>query len=265
MGSIKEEFVKFITKGNLVQLAVAFVLGLAFSALITALVGDIFTPLIGVAGKFDFSTWNYTVNGSTFQQGAFLNQVISFALVAVVLFFHCAAVPTVRGPSSREEAGTHAHDPRVPRMPLDDPDSGEAVHVLHFPGPPGRARGPSQGLEGRHRVDSTRLNEPLLAKPAGIARATRSAPAGVTAPREPPRNPDALSEPDDLRFREAEKGRLDPDRFAALDPGLRRQACEVFERPQELRSTVGVPGVIDRVRAQIDRSQPMALGVSEGD
>jgi len=87
MGSIKEEFVKFITKGNLVQLAVAFVLGLAFSALITALVGDIFTPLIGVAGKFDFSTWNYTVNGSTFQQGAFLNQVISFALVAVVLFF----------------------------------------------------------------------------------------------------------------------------------------------------------------------------------
>jgi large conductance mechanosensitive channel len=87
MGSIKEEFVKFITKGNLVQMAVAFVLGVAFSALIAALVADIFTPLIGVAGNFDFSTWRYTVNGSTFMQGAFLNEVISFVLVAVVLFF----------------------------------------------------------------------------------------------------------------------------------------------------------------------------------
>lgn len=65
MATIREEFVKFITKGNLVQMAVAFVMGIAFSALITALVGDIFTPLIGVAGKFDFASWRSSVNGST--------------------------------------------------------------------------------------------------------------------------------------------------------------------------------------------------------
>jgi len=87
MATIREEFIKFIAKGNLVQLAVAFVMGLAFSALITALVADIFTPLIGVAGKFDFASWQTPVNGSTFMQGAFLNQLISFILVALVLFF----------------------------------------------------------------------------------------------------------------------------------------------------------------------------------
>ena len=90
MASIREDFGKFITKGNLVQLAVAFVMGAAFSALVTALVADIFTPLIGVAGKFDFSSWKYSVNGSLFQQGAFLNALISFITVAVVVFFAIA-------------------------------------------------------------------------------------------------------------------------------------------------------------------------------
>ncbi len=90
MASIREEFAKFILKGNLVQLAVAFVIGAAFSAVVTALVSDIITPLIGVAGKFDFSSWRYTLNGSTFQQGAFLNAVISFLVVALVIFFAIA-------------------------------------------------------------------------------------------------------------------------------------------------------------------------------
>lgn len=90
MASIREDFVKFITKGNLVQLAVAFVMGAAFSALITALVADIFTPLIGVAGKFDFSSWRFELNGSTFQQGAFLNSVIGFIIIALVIFFFIA-------------------------------------------------------------------------------------------------------------------------------------------------------------------------------
>jgi large conductance mechanosensitive channel len=87
MASIREEFGKFIRQGNLVQLAVAFVMGAAFSALVTALVADIVTPLIGVAGKFDFSTWVYTVNGSTFMQGLFLNTLITFIIIALVVFF----------------------------------------------------------------------------------------------------------------------------------------------------------------------------------
>jgi large conductance mechanosensitive channel len=87
MSSIREDFGKFIARGNLVQLAIAFVMGAAFSALVTALVGDIITPLIGVAGKFDFSSWVTYVNGSEFQQGAFLNALISFVTIAVVVFF----------------------------------------------------------------------------------------------------------------------------------------------------------------------------------
>jgi large conductance mechanosensitive channel len=87
MASIREDFGKFIARGNLVQLAIAFVMGAAFSALVTALVADIITPLIGVAGKFDFSTWTTQVNGSWFYQGLFLNVLISFITIAVVVFF----------------------------------------------------------------------------------------------------------------------------------------------------------------------------------
>ena len=90
MASIREDFGTFITRGNLVQLAVAFVMGAAFSALVTALVADLFTPLIGVAGHFDFSSWKITVRGSTFMQGAFLNALISFVTIALVVFFAIA-------------------------------------------------------------------------------------------------------------------------------------------------------------------------------
>jgi large conductance mechanosensitive channel len=90
MASIREDFGNFIRRGNLVQLAIAFVMGAAFSALVTALVADIFTPLIGVAGKFDFAGWVTYVNGSEFQQGAFINALITFITVAVVVFFAIA-------------------------------------------------------------------------------------------------------------------------------------------------------------------------------
>jgi len=87
MGSVRDDFGKFIRQGNLVQLAIAFVLGAAFSALVTALVADLITPLIGVAGKFNFAAWVTFVNGSEFQQGAFLNSLISFVTIALVVFF----------------------------------------------------------------------------------------------------------------------------------------------------------------------------------
>ena len=90
MGSIREDFGKFLVRGNLVQLAIAFVMGAAFSALVQALVGDLITPLIGVAGKFDFAAWQTVVNGSVFQQGAFLNALISFVTIAIVVFFAIA-------------------------------------------------------------------------------------------------------------------------------------------------------------------------------
>jgi large conductance mechanosensitive channel len=87
MGNAVDDFKAFILKGDVVSMAVGIVIGLAFQAVITALVADIITPLIGVAGHFDFSAWTFTLNGSKFLQGAFMNAVISFLLVSLVVFF----------------------------------------------------------------------------------------------------------------------------------------------------------------------------------
>ncbi len=92
---IRQDFNKFVQEGNLVGLAIAFVLGVATAALFTALTADILTPLIGAALHVDFSAWVYTINGSTFMQGAFLNAVITFLLTFVVLFF-LIGLPYVR-------------------------------------------------------------------------------------------------------------------------------------------------------------------------
>ncbi|MGC8479707.1 MAG: large conductance mechanosensitive channel protein MscL [Candidatus Micrarchaeia archaeon] len=84
--SILDEFKTFITKGNVMDLAVAVVIGEAFNTLITSFVNDIITPLIGVAGHVDFSSIAYTINGSTFLLGTFLNAFISFITIALVIF-----------------------------------------------------------------------------------------------------------------------------------------------------------------------------------
>jgi large conductance mechanosensitive channel len=87
MTDLWSDFKAFVTKGDVVNLAVGIIIGLAFQAVVTALVTDLITPLIGVFGHFDFSSWQYTFHGSTFHQGAFLNSLVSFALIAVVVFF----------------------------------------------------------------------------------------------------------------------------------------------------------------------------------
>jgi large conductance mechanosensitive channel len=82
------EFKTFLLRGNLVDLAVAFVLGVAFAAVVTAFVGDLITPLIAaIFGSHDFSALTFTINGSVFRYGHFLNAVLTFVAVAAVLFF----------------------------------------------------------------------------------------------------------------------------------------------------------------------------------
>ena len=82
------EFREFILRGNLVDLAVAVVIGTAFTALVNSAVRDIFTPLIAaVFGKQDFSTLAFTINGSRFAYGSFINALITFTTVALVMFF----------------------------------------------------------------------------------------------------------------------------------------------------------------------------------
>ena len=86
--AVLREFRQFILRGNLVDLAVAVVIGTAFGALVTALVRDLVTPLIAaVGGEPDFARLSFTVNGSRFAYGDFLNALLTFLLVAAVLFF----------------------------------------------------------------------------------------------------------------------------------------------------------------------------------
>jgi large conductance mechanosensitive channel len=87
MSTWAKEFKDFINRGNLVELAVAFVLGAAFAALVTSLVENIFTPLIAaVFGEPDFGGLSFELNESEIFYGAFLNALISFVVIAFVLF-----------------------------------------------------------------------------------------------------------------------------------------------------------------------------------
>lgn len=83
-----KEFRDFILRGNVVGLAVAVVIGAAFSAIITALVKDLITPLIAaIGGQPDFSAIKFTINNSVFLIGDFINALVSFLIVAAVIFF----------------------------------------------------------------------------------------------------------------------------------------------------------------------------------
>jgi large conductance mechanosensitive channel len=85
---VLKDFKQFLIRGNAIDLAIAVVIGAAFGAVITALVEDLLTPLIAaIFGKPDFSRLTFTVNGSVFKYGAFLNAVIAFVLIAAAVFF----------------------------------------------------------------------------------------------------------------------------------------------------------------------------------
>lgn len=85
---ILREFKQFLLRGNVVDLAVAVVIGTAFTGVVNALVKDLITPLIAaVGGQHDFSTLTFTINHSTFMYGDFINAVVSFVIMAAVIFF----------------------------------------------------------------------------------------------------------------------------------------------------------------------------------
>ncbi|HLF72451.1 MAG TPA: large conductance mechanosensitive channel protein MscL [Dehalococcoidia bacterium] len=88
MGSLASDFKQFLLRGNVVDLAVAVVIGVAFSAVVTAFVEDMVTPLIAaIIGEPDFSRLTFTINGSTFLYGDVINKIVSFISVAAVVFF----------------------------------------------------------------------------------------------------------------------------------------------------------------------------------
>ena len=83
-----KDFKEFLLRGNVVDLAVGVVVGVAFTAVVTALVGDLLTPVVAaIFGSHDFSNLSFSINGSVFRYGHFLNAVLTFLSVATAVFF----------------------------------------------------------------------------------------------------------------------------------------------------------------------------------
>jgi large conductance mechanosensitive channel len=83
-----KDFKAFLLRGNVVDLAVAVVIGAAFGALVTSLVADLITPVIAaIFGQQDFSNLTFTINGSVFRYGSFLNALFAFVTIAAAVFY----------------------------------------------------------------------------------------------------------------------------------------------------------------------------------
>jgi large conductance mechanosensitive channel len=109
-------FKEFLLRGNVLDLAVAVVIGGAFGAVVTAMVKDLVTPLIGaVVGKPDFSALVVTVNGAEFLIGDFLNAVVSFLLIAFAVYFFI--VIPVNAIVARRRRGEAPADPTTKKCP----------------------------------------------------------------------------------------------------------------------------------------------------
>ena len=109
-------FKQFLMRGNVVDLAVAVVMGAAFGAVVTALVKDLITPLIAaLVGKPDFSAIGFSVNNSKFLIGDFVNALVSFLLVAVAVYFF--VVVPVNAFVARMRRGEAPPDPTTKKCP----------------------------------------------------------------------------------------------------------------------------------------------------
>ena len=98
-------FKAFLLRGNVVELAVAVVIGVAFGAVITAFVKDLVTPLVAALfGKPDFSNLTFTINHSKFLYGDFINAVLAFVIIGAVIYFFVVVPYQAMVARSRKEA-----------------------------------------------------------------------------------------------------------------------------------------------------------------
>ena len=86
MKKFLDEFKAFALKGNVMDLAVGVIIGGAFQAIVTSLVGDIISPVIGIFASTDFSNLILTVNGAEIKYGAFITAIINFLIMALIIF-----------------------------------------------------------------------------------------------------------------------------------------------------------------------------------
>jgi large conductance mechanosensitive channel len=100
-----KEFRDFLLRGNIVELAIAFVMGVAFAAVVTSFVDDLVMPVVAmIFGKPDFGDLTFTINDAVFRYGAFVTAVITFvSIAAAVFFFVVKPMQAIKGRVSPEE------------------------------------------------------------------------------------------------------------------------------------------------------------------
>jgi len=113
-----KEFKEFLLRGNVIDLAVAVVIGGAFGSVVSALVSDLLTPLIGVFGKIpEFQELDFAINNSKFMIGHFVNAIITFLLVASAIFLFCGqAGQCVDKKIDSTDGSCSSYNQEVPRV-----------------------------------------------------------------------------------------------------------------------------------------------------
>ena len=129
-----QEFKDFILRGNVVDLAVAVVIGAAFAAVVNALVKDIITPIIAaIFGKPDFGNLSFTIHRSHFLYGDFINAVITFLTWRPPCSSWWSSPSTTSGAPAPRHRGAGQHRAPVPPVPEHDPQGGQPLRLLHRP------------------------------------------------------------------------------------------------------------------------------------
>jgi large conductance mechanosensitive channel len=140
MRGILKEFRAFILRGNLVDLAIAVVIGAAFTTVVNALVRDLITPLIAaIFGEPDFDTLSFTINGSRFAYGDFLNALLTFVIVAAVVFFLVVKPVNTLMARMRTEPDVDAHTRGCPECLSQIPVAARRCAFCTSEVPPGAA------------------------------------------------------------------------------------------------------------------------------
>jgi large conductance mechanosensitive channel len=139
MPGVVREFKDFISRGNVIDLAVAVIIGLAFAAIVNAIVEGLVTPLVGMVASEDFSEMSFTINDSVFRYGLVINAVIQFLAISAAVFF--IIVKPINVLSDRLRRG---EEPKPPSPPTDEAILLAEIRDLlraqagQVPPPPGR-------------------------------------------------------------------------------------------------------------------------------
>jgi large conductance mechanosensitive channel len=127
-----KEFKAFVLRGNVVDLAVGVIIGLAFAAVVDAFVSGMLTPLISIPGETNFRELSFEIGGGEFAYGAVIDQLITFILTAAAVFFFVVKPVNALMARRRTEPNVESTTKKVHRVPQQHPQRGETLRLLHL-------------------------------------------------------------------------------------------------------------------------------------